>query len=264
MTIRTRFAPSPTGYLHVGGARTALFSWLYARRHGGTFVLRIEDTDRERSTEAAVNAILEGMTWLGLEYEEGPFYQTHRFERYNEVIDQLIEREFCDMQLKVIRRVSGEVQAVDRAGFCPFQDHTALAIRDVQPHNSCRHGFVIPHLEPRCAEVARIGIPYRQPGTLAWIHHRRVTARHVFLVPGFRPRSAGLVIRDSIFAGRRIAACQPVRRIFVHKIRTGIFDAPVIRAKPVVPCVPGGIIHGIIVISEGADEQSIQAIQVIR
>ncbi|WP_435686005.1 glutamate--tRNA ligase [Sedimenticola selenatireducens] len=89
-TIRTRFAPSPTGYLHVGGARTALFSWLYARRHGGAFVLRIEDTDLERSTEEAVNAILEGMTWLGLEYEEGPFYQTHRFERYNEVIDELL------------------------------------------------------------------------------------------------------------------------------------------------------------------------------
>lgn len=89
-TIRTRFAPSPTGYLHVGGARTALFSWLYARRHGGSFVLRIEDTDLERSTEAAVNAILEGMTWLGLEYEEGPFYQTDRFDRYNEVIDELL------------------------------------------------------------------------------------------------------------------------------------------------------------------------------
>jgi len=89
-TIRTRFAPSPTGYLHVGGARTALFSWLYARHHGGAFVLRIEDTDLERSTEEAVNAILEGMTWLGLEYEEGPFYQTHRFERYNEVIDELL------------------------------------------------------------------------------------------------------------------------------------------------------------------------------
>ncbi len=92
MTIRTRFAPSPTGYLHVGGARTALFSWLYARKHGGSFVLRIEDTDIERSTEAAVNAILEGMTWLGLEYEEGPFYQTHRFDRYNEVIDELLEK----------------------------------------------------------------------------------------------------------------------------------------------------------------------------
>ena len=92
MTIKTRFAPSPTGYLHVGGARTALFSWLYARKHGGKFVLRIEDTDLERSTQASVNAILEGMTWLGLEYDEGPFYQTHRFERYNEVIGLLLEQ----------------------------------------------------------------------------------------------------------------------------------------------------------------------------
>lgn len=91
MTVRTRFAPSPTGYLHVGGARTALFSWLYARKHGGTFILRIEDTDLERSTQESVNAILEGMTWLGMEYDEGPFFQTHRFDRYNEVIDNLIE-----------------------------------------------------------------------------------------------------------------------------------------------------------------------------
>ncbi|MCL4126508.1 UNVERIFIED_CONTAM: hypothetical protein GTU68_044093 [Idotea baltica] len=92
MTVRTRFAPSPTGYLHVGGARTALFSWLYARKHGGQFILRIEDTDLARSTEASVNAILEGMTWLGLTYDEGPFYQTQRFERYKEVITQLFEQ----------------------------------------------------------------------------------------------------------------------------------------------------------------------------
>lgn len=92
MTIRTRFAPSPTGYLHVGGARTALFSWLYARKHGGQFILRIEDTDLERSTAESVNAILEGMTWLGLEYDEGPFYQTQRFDRYKEVIQQLMEQ----------------------------------------------------------------------------------------------------------------------------------------------------------------------------
>ncbi len=92
MTVRTRFAPSPTGYLHVGGARTALFSWLFARKHGGAFVLRIEDTDLERSTAESVNAILEGMTWLGLEYDEGPFYQTERFDRYHQVIDQLLEQ----------------------------------------------------------------------------------------------------------------------------------------------------------------------------
>jgi glutamyl-tRNA synthetase len=92
MTVKTRFAPSPTGYLHIGGARTALFSWLYARRHGGRFVLRIEDTDRERSTPEAINAILEGMAWLGLDYDEGPFYQTQRFDRYAEVIERLLEQ----------------------------------------------------------------------------------------------------------------------------------------------------------------------------
>ncbi|MGD1983845.1 MAG: glutamate--tRNA ligase [Chromatiaceae bacterium] len=92
MTLKTRFAPSPTGFLHVGGARTALFSWLYARKHGGKFVLRIEDTDLERSSQESVNAILEGMTWLGLEYDEGPFYQTHRFERYNEVVGRLLDK----------------------------------------------------------------------------------------------------------------------------------------------------------------------------
>lgn len=92
MNIRTRFAPSPTGYLHIGGARTALYSWLHARKHGGTFILRIEDTDLQRSTIESVNAILEGMTWLGLEYDEGPFYQTHRFERYKEIIQQLMNK----------------------------------------------------------------------------------------------------------------------------------------------------------------------------
>jgi glutamyl-tRNA synthetase len=92
MTVRTRFAPSPTGYLHVGGARTALFSYLFARRHGGQFVLRIEDTDLERSTAESVNAIMEGMTWLGLDYDEGPFFQTQRFERYQQIIDDLLDK----------------------------------------------------------------------------------------------------------------------------------------------------------------------------
>jgi glutamyl-tRNA synthetase len=91
MTIRTRFAPSPTGYLHIGGARTALFSWLYAKRHGGVFILRIEDTDLERSTQESVDAILQGMDWLGLNYDEGPFYQSRRFDRYKEVIAQLLQ-----------------------------------------------------------------------------------------------------------------------------------------------------------------------------
>lgn len=88
--IRTRFAPSPTGYLHIGGARTALFSWAYARRHGGKFILRIEDTDLERSTAQSTQAILDGMAWLGLDYDEGPFYQMQRLSRYHEVAEQLL------------------------------------------------------------------------------------------------------------------------------------------------------------------------------
>jgi glutamyl-tRNA synthetase len=90
MTVRTRFAPSPTGLLHIGGVRTALYCWLYARRYGGTFILRVEDTDRERSTEAAVRVILDGMDWLGLKPDEGPFFQTQRMDRYREVIEQML------------------------------------------------------------------------------------------------------------------------------------------------------------------------------
>jgi len=90
--IKTRFAPSPTGVLHVGGARTALFCWLLARKMGGKFVLRIEDTDLERSTPESVQAILDGMDWLGLDYDEGPFYQTRRFDRYREAVERLIEQ----------------------------------------------------------------------------------------------------------------------------------------------------------------------------
>ena len=88
--IRTRFAPSPTGFLHIGGVRTALFSWAFARKHQGKFVLRIEDTDLERSTAESLKAILDGMHWVGLDYDEGPFYQTKRFDRYAEVLQQLI------------------------------------------------------------------------------------------------------------------------------------------------------------------------------
>lgn len=90
MSCRTRFAPSPTGFLHIGGARTALYCWLEARRRGGQFILRVEDTDRERSTDAALRAILDGMQWLGLTHDEGPFYQTLRIERYREVAEQLV------------------------------------------------------------------------------------------------------------------------------------------------------------------------------
>ena len=90
MTVRTRFAPSPTGYLHIGGVRTALFAWLYARHHGGDFILRIEDTDRERSSEESVQAILDGVAWLGLNVDEGPIFQSKRFDRYDQVMGQLL------------------------------------------------------------------------------------------------------------------------------------------------------------------------------
>jgi len=89
--VRTRFAPSPTGYLHIGSVRTALYAWLFARRHGGKYILRIEDTDRQRSTQEAVDAILDGLAWVGLEADEPPIYQTSRFDRYGEVITYLID-----------------------------------------------------------------------------------------------------------------------------------------------------------------------------
>ena len=91
MSIRTRFAPSPTGSLHIGSARTALYCWLFAKKHQGTFILRIEDTDLERSTPQSVQAILDAMQWLELDYQEGPFYQTQRFDRYQQVVQQLLD-----------------------------------------------------------------------------------------------------------------------------------------------------------------------------
>jgi len=92
MTVRTRFAPSPTGSLHIGGARTALFCWLFARKHQGQFILRVEDTDRERSTDESVQVILDAMNWLGLDADEGPIYQTQRFDRYREIVEQLLKQ----------------------------------------------------------------------------------------------------------------------------------------------------------------------------
>ncbi len=114
MMIRTRFAPSPTGYLHVGGARTALFSWAYARRQGGKFILRIEDTDLERSTEASVQAILDGMRWLALDWDEGPFRQMQRLPRYREIAEQLLRdgkayRCYCSREdLEMMRHAQRE------------------------------------------------------------------------------------------------------------------------------------------------------------
>ena len=114
MEIRTRFAPSPTGLLHIGGIRTALFSWLYAKHHKGQFILRIEDTDRERSTDEAVQVILDGMAWLGLEHDEGPYYQTQRFDRYQEVINELLDKGHayrCDCSKERLEKIRDEAMS---------------------------------------------------------------------------------------------------------------------------------------------------------
>lgn len=114
MEIRTRFAPSPTGLLHIGGIRTALFSWLYAKHHKGQFILRIEDTDRERSTDEAVQVILDGMAWLGLEHDEGPYYQTQRFDRYQEVINELLDKGhayYCECSKERLEKIRDEAMS---------------------------------------------------------------------------------------------------------------------------------------------------------
>ncbi len=141
-TIRTRFAPSPTGLLHIGGVRTALFSWAYAKKHGGKFVLRIEDTDLERSTPESVAAILDGMHWIDIGYDEGPFYQMQRMDRYKEVIRQLLDsghaylcytsREELDA-LRAEQEARGEKPRYDRR-WRPETGKTLPAVpQDAQP-----------------------------------------------------------------------------------------------------------------------------------
>ncbi|MDD5328710.1 MAG: glutamate--tRNA ligase [Sulfuricella sp.] len=136
--VRTRFAPSPTGYLHIGGARTALFSWAFARKHKGTFVLRIEDTDLERSSQESVQAILDGMSWLNLGHDEGPFYQMQRMDRYKEVIKQLLDEDkayYCYASKEELEQLREEQQA---AGLKPrydrrWRDSRATPPEGVQP-----------------------------------------------------------------------------------------------------------------------------------
>lgn len=149
--VKTRFAPSPTGFLHVGGARTALFSWLYARHCGGQFVLRIEDTDRERSTQPAIDAILESMQWLELTWDEGPYYQTKRFDRYREVIEQLLREGkaykcYCSKErLEKVRAgqmAKGEIPRYD--GHC----------RDSQEEHSPDEPYVVRFKNPTEGVVA--------------------------------------------------------------------------------------------------------------
>ena len=152
MACRTRFAPSPTGYLHIGGARTALYCWLEARRRGGQFILRIEDTDRERSTQAAIDAILQAMDWLGLDYDEGPIYQTHRLDRYREVAEQLVASGHAYYAYETREELDAMREAAMAAGQKP---RYSGAYRD--------------RAEPRRDDPNRV-IRFRNPddGTVAW------------------------------------------------------------------------------------------------
>ncbi len=150
MPVRTRFAPSPTGFLHIGGLRTALFSWLYARRHSGQFVLRIEDTDLERSTEEAIQQILDGMEWAGLSHDEGPFYQTKRFDRYKEVLEDMLAsghayRCYCTKeelaQLRADQMARGEKPRYD--GRCRNRTETRAGVSPVVRFKNPLSGEVV-------------------------------------------------------------------------------------------------------------------------
>ncbi|HEX9815261.1 MAG TPA: glutamate--tRNA ligase family protein, partial [Myxococcota bacterium] len=129
--VRSRFAPSPTGYLHIGGARTALFSWLFARGHGGTFILRVEDTDRERSTPESVQAILDGLRWLDIDWEEGPFFQTERMELYRAAIEELLRRDRAYRCYCAAEELGRRREAALRDGRKPVYDR---ACRDRHDH----------------------------------------------------------------------------------------------------------------------------------
>ena len=140
--MKSRFAPSPTGFLHIGGARTALFAWLWAKKNNSNFVLRIEDTDKERSTQASVDAILDGLDWLGLDYDEGPIFQSDRFDRYNEAIQELLSKGhayYCDCskerleQMREIQIAKKEKPKYD--GCCRQKSLKSGVIRFLNPDN---------------------------------------------------------------------------------------------------------------------------------
>jgi len=132
MSVRLRFAPSPTGYLHVGGARTALFNWLYARHHGGQFILRIEDTDLERSTEASTDQILESMKWLGLDWDEGPFFQSKRFDLYREKLAELIAKGFAYRAFETPEELEAMRAKAMEEGRNPVYDRKSLGYSEAE------------------------------------------------------------------------------------------------------------------------------------
>ena len=159
--IKTRFAPSPTGVLHIGSVRTALFSWLYARHHGGRFVLRIEDTDKERSTRENVDAILDGMAWLGLDADEGPIFQSARFDRYREVIEQWLQ--------------AGHAYRC----YCTREELDELRARQMAAGQKTRYdGRCRDRNEPRAG--VNPGVRFRNPTSGEVVVHDQVRGRVVF------------------------------------------------------------------------------------
>src|SRR5690242_8060340 len=150
MSVRTRFAPSPTGALHLGSARTALFSWLYARHHGGRFLLRIEDTDRERSTTESMRAIVEALEWLDLRWDEGPFFQTERMPLYRERADALIARGALYRCWCTPDELEARRQSALAAGRRPAYDRTC---RDVTAAPAGRTSYALRFRTPLDGEI---------------------------------------------------------------------------------------------------------------
>src|SRR5437667_325987 len=140
MSVRTRFAPSPTGFLHIGGARTALFNWAYARRHGGKFVLRVEDTDLERSTQQSEQAIFDAMQWLGLDYDEGPFFQMQRLGRYRDVADEMVTKGFAYWAYETKEELDAMREALEAQ--LPHFAHVPMILGSDGQRLSKRHGAV--------------------------------------------------------------------------------------------------------------------------
>ncbi len=130
MTVRTRFAPSPTGYLHIGGARTALFNWLFARRHNGKFILRIEDTDVARSTKESIQAILDGMNWLGLTWDEGPFFQSEMFDTYRKFAHELLDKGLCYRCYCTPEELVARREAALKEGRPPMYDGRCASVKE--------------------------------------------------------------------------------------------------------------------------------------
>ena len=237
MTVRVRFAPSPTGYLHVGGARTALFNWLFARSEGGVFILRIEDTDRERSSEAHTAAILEGMSWLGLDWDEGPVFQSEGVERHRtDALRLLAEgkayRDFSDpaeLREEAARRGIGHPSALARARA------DALAPGEAESRVAAGEPFATRGLRVR---RGRPGGTILVPGPLSfddrgpwppWILLRGTGPRHLHSERWFRECRAPLQLPPAL-RGARPPSPPPLGKLLLSRDPWGTPGAPSLRS----------------------------------